>query len=175
VSKLSVAVLLDKSAKNVSVPAVTALVQSALGLQQQRGDTLKVAAIPFDQTAANAAAAQTALAAKTSAQQQSRQALVAMIKQGALGGLILAVVLGAWLRSRRGKRRPVEDAPVEELFAAQEEPVEPEPLSEPVQPLAPVASLQDAAARRRALMDVAERKPDDAAKLLSSWLRSREG
>jgi flagellar M-ring protein FliF len=175
VTKMSVAVLLDKSAKNVSIPAVTSLVTAALGLQQQRGDTLQVQAIPFDNTAANAAAAQTALAAKTAASQQAHQALLSMIKQGALGGLILAVVLGTWLRSRRRKPQPAPDVPVDELFAAQDEPAEPAPAAEPAQPLAPVTNLQDAAARRRALMEVAERKPDDAAKLLSSWLRSREG
>lgn len=177
-SKLSVAVLLDKSANNVSVPAVTSLVNSALGLQKARGDTLSVQAVPFDTTAAKAAAAQTALASKTAAQQQAHQALLSMIKQGAFGGIVLAVLLGAWLGSRRRKRRPVEDAPVEELFAAQEEPaepVEPEPVVPAVPHLAPVTNLNDAAARRRALMDVAERKPDDAAKLISSWLRSREG
>jgi flagellar M-ring protein FliF len=175
-SKLSVAVLLDKSAKNVSVPAVTALVQSALGLSQQRGDTLKVAAIPFDNSAAKAAAAQTALAAKTAAQQKAHQQLVSMIKQGALGAVVLAVVIGTWLGSRRRRRRPVEDAPVEDLFAAQEEPVQEEaPVAEAAPQLASVSDLHEAAARRRALMSVAENKPDDAARLLSSWLRSKEG
>jgi flagellar M-ring protein FliF len=161
------------------VPAVTALVNSALGLQKQRGDTLSVQAIPFDTTAAKAAAAQTALAAKNATQQQAHQALLSMIKQGAFGAIVLAVVLGAWLGGRRRKRRPVEDAAVEELFAAQnEEPAEPAQVEtvEPAVPhLAAVTNLSEAAARRRALMDVAERKPDDAAKLISSWLRTREG
>src|SRR5690349_10337407 len=61
----------DKSAKNVNLPAITSLVNSAVGIQRGR-DNLSIQAIPFDQTAAKTAAAQTAAAAKAAQQQASQ-------------------------------------------------------------------------------------------------------
>jgi hypothetical protein len=58
------------------------------------------------------------------------------------------------------------------LLPMDDEPVEP-PAAQTDQ-TATVTNINDIAERRRALVAVAERKPDDVAKVLSGWLRTRE-
>ncbi|MGH8962274.1 MAG: hypothetical protein ACRDWT_13975, partial [Jatrophihabitantaceae bacterium] len=95
-------------------------------------------------------------------------------KQGLLGALVLAVVIGTWLASR--KRRGGDQPPHvnDDLFGEPELPLAPAPVVEPER-LAVVTELQEAAARRRALVALADEQPDDVARVLSGWLNSKEG
>jgi flagellar M-ring protein FliF len=173
VKKLSIAVLLDKSAKNVDVAAIESLVRSAVGLDASRGDTLAIQAMPFDNSAATAATAATATAAKAAAAKASHDKLISMVKQGALGALVIAVVIGTLLASRRrkgtdGDHPPFENDDVFDLDTIQDHAPEPEQL-------AVVTGIHEATTRRRALVALADEQPDDVARVLSSWLNTKEG
>jgi flagellar M-ring protein FliF len=84
--RLSLAVVVDSSVKGVNASEVKQLVSAAAGLQPTRGDTIQVAFVPFDQSAARLASAQLKAAA-------SAKSKAAMMSE-ARGGLVLIVVIG---------------------------------------------------------------------------------
>jgi flagellar M-ring protein FliF len=171
VKKLSIAVLVDGSIKNVNVPALESLVKSGVGLDPKRGDTLAIQAMPFDNSAATQAAQAAKAATAAAAAKVAHEHLMSLIKQGLLGALVLAVVIGTWLASR--KRKSGTDPPFvnDNLFDEPDLPLA--PVAEPEQ-LAVVTELQQAAARRRALVALADDQPDDVARVLSGWINSKE-
>ena len=176
VSKLSIAVLLDGSVKNVPVSAINSLVSSAVGLSTTRGDTLSIQSLPFNTTAATQAAAVTAAAAKAAAAKASASQMTSMIKQGVLGLIILVMVIGTWLASRRRRKNqpPVED---EDDLLGDLAPRQLPMTNAPQEPqhMAVAAEINEAVSRRRALVALADEQPDDVARVLSGWLKSREG
>jgi flagellar M-ring protein FliF len=174
VNKLSIAVLLDGSVKNVDTAGLETLVRSAVGLNAARGDSLAIQAMPFDTSQAKAAAAASATAAKAAAAKVAHEKLMSMIKQGALGAAVLAVLLGVWLSSRRrSSKRDGQPPFVNDDFFGEEH-LDIAPAPEP-EKLAVVAEFQEAAARRRALVALADEQPQDVARVLSGWLSTREG
>ena len=84
--RLSVAVVVDSSVKGVNANEIKQLVSAAAGLDPSRGDTIQVAFVPFNQSAAQQATAQ--LKAAASAKSQA-----AMMSE-ARGGAVLLVVIG---------------------------------------------------------------------------------
>jgi flagellar M-ring protein FliF len=169
-NKEAIGVLLDSSVKGVNLARVNALIRSASGFNAGRGDTLSIQAMPFDQSAANAAAKANAAAAKAAAAKKAHEQLMSWVKQGLLAAALIAIAVGTWL-ARRRKRRPVEP-PYEndDLFGL--EPVD-EPLpAAPVAPPAPAADIRETAARRQTLLTLAEEQPKDVASVLSGWLNS---
>ena len=165
---LHVAVLLDSRAKGVNIAKVSQLVSSYAGITASRGDTLAVQAMPFDNSQALTDAKTSAAAAKAAAAAKSHEQLMSMIKQGAIAGVVLLVLFIAWLGSRRRKAAP--PAP------ALEEDIAPPPLPTPA-PIVPdverttlLAEVEEAAARRRAFVALAEDQPDEVARVLSGWL-----
>jgi len=172
VKKLSIAVLLDGTPKTVDVSGIQTLVQSAVGFDSTRGDTLSVQAMPFSNAAAKAAQKAQSAAAKAAAAKAAHAHLMSMVKQGVLVAVILAVILGTWLASRRrkggGDPEPQADFG---LFPEPDEPVLPETVLEPA---VPSTDANEAVARRRALFAIADEQPDDVARVLSGCLR-REG
>jgi flagellar M-ring protein FliF len=171
VKKLSIGVLLDGSVKNLNVPGIETLVKSSSGFDATRGDTLAVEAMPFDQSAAQSAAQSAKAAGKAAAAKTAHAQLISLIKQGVLGGLVVALVLGTWLAGRRRKKGGDEPPYDDDLFGEPELPVAPAPA--PV-PDASKIELQEALSRRRALVTLADEQPDDVARVLSGWLKSRE-
>jgi flagellar M-ring protein FliF len=173
VNKQSIGVLLDSSVKGVNLARVTALLKSASGFDPARGDALSIQAMPFDQSAAKAAAAQEKAAAKAAAAKASRARMMSIVKQGLIVLALIALLTGTWLASRRRRAAPLE--PMDDdlgLFAA--EPVhEPAPAAPAPQPII-AAEVQEAAARRRALVQLAEEQPKDVASVLSGWLNSKD-
>jgi flagellar M-ring protein FliF len=171
VKKLSIAVLLDGTPKTVNVSGIQSLVKSATGFDASRGDSLSVQAMPFNKSAAKAAQKAQAAAAKAAAAKAAHAHMVSLIKQGALAAVILAVVLGTWLASRRrkngGEPEPQADFG---FFPEPDDPILPEPLPEPV---VTNTDVNEAINRRRALVAIADEQPDDVARVLSGWL-SRE-
>lgn len=88
--RLSVAVVVNSSVKNVSPAVISKLVSAAAGLQPSRGDAIQVAFMTFNQTQAQQAAAQL----KAAAGAKSQAALMGEAKTGLvlLGVVILLVI-----------------------------------------------------------------------------------
>jgi flagellar M-ring protein FliF len=91
--QLSLAVVVNSSVKGVSTSEIKSLVSAAAGLQSSRGDSIQVAFVPFDQSAAKLQAAQLKAAA-------SAKGKAAMMSE-ARGGLVLLVVIGLLVFSMR--------------------------------------------------------------------------
>ncbi|GAA0483458.1 flagellar M-ring protein [Paractinoplanes deccanensis] len=177
ISKLTVAVLLDSSVAGTVDPAqVQQLVSAAAGIDATRGDTIAVSAMPFDTSAAQAA--QSALSASTAAAQQAKQ--MSLIKTGALGAIVLALLFLAWRFSRRGKKRrgltPEERKHLEDMQAA----LEAQRLAElnqaiPAQMLEAGTAMDDTNVqareeRQREIEQMVKDQPDEMAVLLRGWL-----
>jgi flagellar M-ring protein FliF len=178
VKKLNIAVLLDQSAKNLDVAAIEELVKSAVGLDAARGDSLAIKAMPFDQSGQQAADAAAKVAAKAAADKAAHERMMSLIKQGILAGVLIVILLGTWLASRRRKRQ--DDAPPppvdEDFFGDRQDQFR--PLHDPREEEyggAVVSEIEEARARRKALVALADEQPDDVARVLSGWLNSREG
>lgn len=86
--RLTVAVAVNSSVKDVNVSEIKALVSEAAGLQPSRGDSIQVAMVPFDQSAAKEAAAQMKAAAGATSQAalmgEARDVLVVLFVIGLL-------------------------------------------------------------------------------------------
>ena len=80
--RLSLAVVVDSSVKGVNASQVKQLVSAAAGLQPSRGDTIQVAFVPFDQSAAKLAAAQL----KAAASAKSKAAMMSEARGGLRAG-----------------------------------------------------------------------------------------
>jgi flagellar M-ring protein FliF len=91
--QLSLAVVVNSSVKGVNTSEIKQLVSAAVGLQPSPGDSIQVAFVPFDQTAAKLA--QTQLKEAASAKSK------ATMMSEARGGLVLLVVLGLLVFSMR--------------------------------------------------------------------------
>jgi flagellar M-ring protein FliF len=167
VNKLAIGVLLDSSVKGIDVARITNLIKSASGYNASRGDSLSIQAMTFDQSAAKAAAAQSKAAANAAAAKAAKDRMTSLVKQGALAIGLLALVIGTWLASRR--RRRSSPPPNDDLGLFHDEPVTDLTPALP-QPSPMAAELQEAAARRNALVALAEQQPKDVATVLSGWL-----
>ncbi len=177
VKKLSIAVLLDGSVPNVNQSAIQSLVSSAVGLDTTRGDTLAIQSLPFDTSATKQAADASSAAAKAAAARAAHDRTMGYVRQGVLALIVLGVVIGTVIASRR--RRPAQFEPAyadDDLFSDEPvmELVAPAPPPDEAAHLAAVAEMQEAAARRRALVALADEQPSDVARVLSGWLNSRE-
>lgn len=169
VKQLAIAVLVNGTPKTVNVAAIQSLVKNGAGMSSARGDTLSVQALPFNTSAATQAQKAAATAAKAAAAQAAHQHFVSMIKQGALGGLILAVVIGTWLAGRRRRRHGGDPVEPIDTFLEESLPLEPAPALPDN-----VTDITEAMNQRRALVALADEQPDDVARVLSGWL-TREG
>jgi flagellar M-ring protein FliF len=174
VKRLTVSVVLDGAkAGALNQQQVTDLIGNAVGLDTARGDAITVAALPFDQTAAQNAAQEVKDAEAAAGKAQ----MVSLVKNGAIGLALLLVVLVAWLRSR--KRRVVEEYEEEyeePLGLTEEQLLELERLR--------VDSVRDTTVEDQALqLEAAQRqrvrgeisamvseKPDEVAQMLRGWL-----
>lgn len=174
IKKLSIAVLLDGSVPKVNVPALNALVKSAVGLNTARGDTLAIQAMPFNTAQATADAAAATTAAKLAATKAAQAKRSSMIRQGLLGVLVLSVLFATWWTSRRRNRNRDSEPPFvnDDLF--DDRPLDKASLDNPDHPAA-MSAVQETAARRRALVAVADEQPQDVARVLSGWLSNKEG
>ena len=171
-NRLTISVVMDEAvAGNLNQQEMQDLMTTAVGLDQARGDEITVATMPFDTTAADAAAAEMEAAREADAS----DAMWSMIRQGGIAAGIALVVLLVWLRSRRR--------------GDLEEDYEPLELSDDM--LAELDRLRVASSRdetpvidnRQAELEAAERqrvrgeistmvseKPDEVAAMLRGWL-----
>jgi flagellar M-ring protein FliF len=183
VERLSVAVLLDAGVGNVDQRAVEDLVVAAAGIDANRGDTVEVNAMRFDDSAAQAA--EEALKEEAAAAKQGQ--LMDMVRT--LGSvLIVALVLFfAWRSARRAtpKREPIELPPLAaiDLQAPGEiiDAVEVDGEGNAIEPPAPLELDPVAAFMPQVkdpipagLVDMIDNQPDDVAQMLRTWLTDRK-
>jgi flagellar M-ring protein FliF len=171
INRLTVSVVMDAAvAGALNQQQLEDLVGNAVGLDAARGDDITVAAMPFDTSAADAAAAD--MEAAREAEEQEK--LWSMVRSGAIAAGIVLVVLVVWLRSR--KREEIEE--------------EYEPLNLDDEMLAELERLRVASTREVIVRDnaqleaeAAERqrvrgeistmvseRPDEVAAMLRGWL-----
>jgi flagellar M-ring protein FliF len=188
VRKLNVAVLLDtKTSGDVEPAQIEALVASAVGLNTTRGDTVVVDRLPFDATAAEAAAEELA-AEKKAVAAAERTALL----KGAAKWLGIALLAGWVLLSvRRAVRRQLAAADQRRLTAGQLEalqrslettadqpalvPGAPDGVERRSTPRAAPEPDRAALAARADIGELVKAQPDEVAQLLRGWLADRRG
>ncbi|SNR42372.1 flagellar M-ring protein FliF C-terminal domain-containing protein [Blastococcus mobilis] len=109
-NRLTVSVVMDDTvAGNLNQQQIRDLIGNAVGLDEARGDEIAVAAMPFDNAAAEAAAAEMEAAREAEASEQ----MWSMIRTGGIAAGIALVVLIVWLRSRRRSEIEEEYEPLE--------------------------------------------------------------
>jgi flagellar M-ring protein FliF len=175
VKKLNVAVLLDATtAGTVDSAQVQQLVSVAAGVDPTRGDSVAVAAMPFDTSAATAA--KDALAQSAAAEQAAKQE--SLIKTAGLALIVLVLLFLAWRASRRAKKRkaltPAELAHLEQMQAALEQKRLAE-LNAAIPSPAIEAAREDESReeRQREIEQMVEDQPEEMAALLRGWLAAR--
>jgi flagellar M-ring protein FliF len=157
-------------AGNLNQQQMRDLMTTAVGLDVARGDDITVATLPFDTTAADAAAAdmEAARAAESSAQMWS------MIRTGGIAAGIALVVLLVWLRSRRREEIEEEYEPLELTDDMLAELDRLRVTSSREQPKADTRQMElEAAERQKVRSDIStmvSEKPDEVAAMLRGWL-----
>lgn len=155
VLKLSTAVVLDESIKNLDRTQVERIVTAAIGFDQQRGDQITVSTMTFDRS-------QYDLGQDLEKTQPGNEQLYMMIAAAAGGILFLLALIIFFVRRRKKKTEPqiieTPGLPVDEAAKTEEE-------EEPVWEIPPPKDKQ------KQLKDLAEDRPDDVASVLKVWLR----
>lgn len=174
VRTLSVAVLLDQNAPPVNMAKVRQLVASAVGLDPKRGDSLALATAAFDTSAATAAQKAASQAAAAAAAAKRHAELISLVKTVLVVLLVLAVIVATLIASRR-RRRP--DGAVDDLDTFLST-LNDSPGSLPPAPrdIVPPQSREAAinSARQRDLAEMADSQPQEVARLLRTWLNTKE-
>ncbi len=172
IKRLSVSVLVDEEKVSVEqLGQIEAIVASAAGLDIDRGDQIQVAALPFDKT--NILATEEALA------EQARKEKMRRYIEWAVGALLALAFIFVLYRMRKGKEeeslslgqelQPVPLAAAEELLLAQQE-AEKEAelmLAQQKQKTAEEIQMQKI---KESVDDYVEKNPDEAARLIKTWL-----
>lgn len=188
ISNLNVAVMLDQRTTGAYNQAqIEQLVATAAGIDAQRGDQVTVTKVPFDQTSAQARAAQDAAAAE----QQRIDDLWTLAKNIGLALLLLLALLIGF-RSTRTRRREVEieeqtveglDLPELPGGSGAQAAIEGSPAayeldyedSLPVVEATPVDPQSVArASARQEIGQLVDDNPDEVARLLRGWMAERK-
>lgn len=176
VNRLTVSVVVDEEAALAADQGdIEALVANAVGLDEERGDAITVAAMPLDTTLAEAAAEDIA-AAKADKKAAEMQAL---IRNGVIGGVLaLFALIFWWTNRRRRKAAQVVNTPT----AAPTSRMTPEQQAELDAIRAELAKAQSRSdgmseveiVRRQSvrseITDMITSSPDEAAAMLRGWL-----
>lgn len=175
IKRLNVAVLLDSTtAGTVDSAQVQQLVSVAAGIDPTRGDSVAVAAMPFDTTAAEAA--KNALAQSAVAEQAAKQS--SLLKTAGLALAVLVLLFLAWRASKRAKKRkalsPAELAHLEQMQAALEQQRLMELNAAIPTPGRAIEALsreeENREERQREIERMVEDQPEEMASLLRGWL-----
>jgi flagellar M-ring protein FliF len=178
VEHLSVAVLLDSTAASkVNVGDVQKLVENAAGVRTDRGDSVQVSTMPFDDSAAKAARKEIADAKKS----KDMNKLIGYGKDGLIGFLVLGAIAFFMRKAKKARehspvlgmseRLELEEArKMRALLAANQDEV--------VRELTPSPRNGDRLEIGHATIDseigeLVERQPEEVAQLLRGWLADR--
>ncbi|MDK3257410.1 flagellar basal-body MS-ring/collar protein FliF [Blastococcus capsensis] len=169
--RLTVSVVMDDAvAGNLNQQQMTDLMTNAVGLDQARGDEITVAAMPFDDAAAENAAAAMEAAREAEAAEQ----MWSMIRTGGIAAGIALVVLIVWLRSRRREDVEEDYEPLEldDDMLAELDRLRVASVRQEV-PLTPSELELEAAERakvRGEISTMVSERPDEVAAMLRGWL-----
>ncbi|MCU1582057.1 MAG: fliF [Microbacteriaceae bacterium] len=175
ITRQTVSVALNSGAmKGLKTADITALVSAAAGIDTQRGDTVSVKTVSFNQ--AGAATASKALAAAAAA--GTADSVRSIITTGIItAGIVLPIVMLLLMLRRRSRRRDDEDGELlSEILSAQTVPMQlpgfaqPSQLSATANPYTP----GDADQKRADIEAFAERDPQRTAEYLRSLMDDRQ-
>lgn len=162
IEKMSVAIMMDDGSESgVETPSeeeVEALVSAAVGLDEERGDTVEVSTLPF--------------AAADEAEDEAAGMLgkAGEIAPQAVGALILLLVAFSLFRMTRGRTKTTEL----DLAALGLGPVGSlEGGASVTRALEPGQVGDDASSARREVVDMVQKQPEEIAQLLRGWLADR--
>jgi flagellar M-ring protein FliF len=171
INRLTVSVVMDAAvAGALDQQQLQDLVGNSVGLDTARGDAITVAAMPFDTSAADAAAAD--MEAAREAEEQEK--LWSMVRSGAIAAGIVLVVLVVWLRSRRREELEEEYEPLalDDEVLAELERLRVASTREVV--VRDTAQLEAEAAERQRvrgeISTMVSERPDEVAAMLRGWL-----
>jgi flagellar M-ring protein FliF len=159
-------------AGNLNQQEMRDLVGTAVGLDDARGDEITVAAMPFDTTAADAAAADMAAAREAEASAE----MWSLIRTGGIAAGIALIVLLVWLRSRRRGDVEEEYEPLElsDDMLAELDRLRIHSTREELRPKIDTAALELEAAERQKvrgeISTMVSERPDEVAAMLRGWL-----
>lgn len=158
VQRLSVAVLVDGSLTAAQQAALNQTVSAAAGLVQGR-DLLSIQAMPFDTSAATAAA-------RAQAAQQQRDLILSIVRWAALivVPLVLLFLLRRLLIPAKLKDYDMDDYPDAEVMDHGQ------PLLAGADTLANMAQASHRSALHESLTDMARQKPEVLAGLIGQWI-----
>ncbi len=175
VNSLHVAVVVDAgSATAVSANEIQDLVQAAVGIDTERGDTVQVSAMPFDRSADEDAAAALAEARKA----EERSALVDLIRNLVIGAGVLLLLAILW-RINRSRARARELAAAQIVEQLRQEAADRSQNQAFEETSIALAALEESEAideeqvLRSELVALVERQPEEVATLLRGWLVER--
>ncbi|AEE44811.1 flagellar basal-body MS-ring/collar protein FliF [Cellulomonas fimi] len=173
IQRQSVAVVLDeKAAAPIDLAQLRETIAAAAGIDPERGDTIAVQAVPFDTTQAEEAGA--ALAAAEEAEKAAQQ--TSLIRQAAIGGVVLALLLAIAIamtrRSRKARRTAIDLGELQPVLTDEQRALEGLPEDAlPELPPGPLPGEPDPVARKRAeITALADDQPQEVADLLRGWL-----
>jgi flagellar M-ring protein FliF len=190
VKRLSVSVLLDQAkASTLNVQTIQQQVAAAAGIDTTRGDTVQVSRVPFDKTVATQEAADKA---KQDAASRRRDLIRLAQSLGTL--LLVAVGLRVGYKRLRGEaieelipleQLALESASVDGLLELDEEVLDLEPTMvgedggtvlvqrrQRVE-LDRLPGVEERMAAHADIVDLIDRRPEDVAQLLRSWIADR--
>ena len=178
INRQSVSVALNASAAdNIDVDNITALVSSAAGINETRGDDVTVEVVQFNQVgSADAAAALAAAEAAANADRFAEIVRTAIITIGVALPIALAFLLLA-RRSRRHRREGIEFADLDEQRAIMNAATMPVSLVGPPKPIGSAHMPQEPLdnAQRRADIDaLAEKDPSRTAEFLRGLMDEKQ-
>jgi len=171
INRLTVSVVMDDAAAgNLNQRQITDLVGNAVGLDTARGDDITVASMPFDTSAADAAAADMEAAREAEASEQ----MWSMIRTGGIAAGIAILVLIVWLRSRRREEIEEDYEPLELTDDMLDELDRLRISSTREMPVVDNHALELEAVERQKVRGeisaMVSEKPDEVAAMLRSWL-----
>nr|WP_315989974.1 flagellar basal-body MS-ring/collar protein FliF [Desulforamulus aquiferis] len=154
VLRLSTAVVLDESVKNLDKTQVEGIVAAAIGFNTERGDQITVSALTFDKSQL-----ELAQEIEQEANQYEIYKLYIIVGAIVLGLLLLLLFIIILIRRRRKKQSLITESVAEEVEKPQSETQTPKwELPPPVD-------------KQKELKDIAQERPDDLASVLKVWLR----
>lgn len=163
VSRLSVAVVINRKLTAAQLALVRSTVQAAVGASTARHDQITVVGMPFQQTLLHSFSGAAAGGAAPALPQ------VAWIAAAVLGALLLAVILLLLLRRRREVEPGLDGATAETLTPAYSAVGAVDAGSDPL-----AAALATAQAHRDRLQGTLRERPADVARVIRVWLSQDE-
>jgi flagellar M-ring protein FliF len=164
IQRLNVAVLIDEAAvTDAQITQIESMVATASGIDAERGDGVVVTRLPFDTTAVDTATAD----AEAAAAVQAKADQMALYRTLAIVAVAIVALILAYRSTRKARR--VVNTPIElgVITAMGHEPLMVEGGDE--HDYLPVAPASGAVAGKE-LAEMAERRPEDVANVLKSWL-----